>query len=262
MSFPIVVGLLASLLSAPAETETPRARQAEFLKKAGITEAEVVSKGVTETWRVKDDTLTHDASFQYVDERAAKKTHPGGTVEVDFVDSYRYNIAGYELAELLGLAHMVPVSVERTWRGKRGALTWWVDNVLMDEAAMNKKGLKAPDQKAGASRFIVCVSSTSLIHDTDRNQGNLLITEDWKIWAIDFSRAFRRWPKIQNPSWLMRCDRQRFERLQSLTRESLDEILSHILKDVERDGVWARRGLILEHYKELIRVRGEDQTLY
>jgi len=84
-----------------------------------------------------------------------------------------------------------------------------------------------------------------LIHDTDRNQKNLLIAKDWKIWAIDFSRAFRRWPKIQNPSWLMRCDRQLFERLQSLTRDALDEKLSHILKDVERDGIWARRGLIL-----------------
>lgn len=150
MSFPIVVGLpIALVLLGRAETETPRERQAEFLKNADIIEAKVVGKGVTETWRLtlKDDTRTHDASFQYVDEREAMKTHPGGTVEVDFVDSYRYNIAGYELAELLGLAHMVPVSVERRWRGKRGALTWWVDDVLMDEATMNEKGLKAPRPK-------------------------------------------------------------------------------------------------------------------
>ena len=224
-----------------------------------------MGKGVTETWRLtlKDDTLTHDASFhQYVDEREAMKTHPGGTVEVDFVDSYHYNIAGYELAELLGLAHMVPVSVERRWRGKRGALTWWVDDVLMDEATMNEKGLKAPDQKAWSEQIYRVRVFNELIHDTDRNQKNLLIAKDWKIWAIDFSRAFRRWPKIQNPSWLMRCDRQLFERLQSLTRDALDEKLAHILKDVERDGIWARRGLIPDHYEELIRVRGEDQTLY
>ncbi|TDI38336.1 MAG: hypothetical protein E2P02_20720 [Acidobacteria bacterium] len=266
MSFPIVVGLPFALvlLGVHAETETPRERQAEFLKNADIIEAKVVGKGVTETWRLtlKDDTLTHDASFQYVDEREAMKTHPGGTVEFDFVDSYRYNIAGYELAELLGLAHMVPVSVERRWRGKRGALTWWVDDVLMDEATMNEKGLKAPDQKAWSEQIYRVRVFNELIHDTDRNQGNLLIAKDWKIWAIDFSRAFRRWPKIQHPSWLMRCDRQLFERLQSLTRDVLDEKLSHILKDIERDGIWARRGLILEHYEELIRVRGEDQTLY
>ena len=96
MSFPIVVGLpIALVLRGRAETETPRERHAEFLNNADIIEAKVVGKGVTETWRLtlKDDTLTHDASFQYVDEREAMKTHPGGTVEVDFVDSYRYNIA-------------------------------------------------------------------------------------------------------------------------------------------------------------------------
>ena len=185
MSFPIVVGVplalvLVSLQSASVETGRARVRQAEFLKNADIKEAKVVSKGVTKTWRVtlKDDTLTHDASFQYVDERAARKNHPDGKVELYFVDSYRYNIAGYELAELLGLAHMVPVSVERRFRGKRGALTWWVDDVLMDEAAMHEKGLKAPDQKAWAEQIYRLRVFSELIHDTDRNQGNLLITKD------------------------------------------------------------------------------------
>ena len=37
--------------------------------------------------------------------------------ELNFVDSYKYNIAAYQLAELLGLDDMVPVYVERKWKG-------------------------------------------------------------------------------------------------------------------------------------------------
>jgi len=36
------------------------------------------------------------------------------------VDSYKYNIAAYALAELLGMEDMLPVYVERKWEGKYG----------------------------------------------------------------------------------------------------------------------------------------------
>ena len=48
-------------------------------------------------------------------------TRPGWSlrgVELDFVDSYKYNIAAYELAELLGMDDMLPVYVERKWQGR------------------------------------------------------------------------------------------------------------------------------------------------
>ena len=46
--------------------------------------------------------MTHDASFQGLDEHKAQKQLGSGT-EINFVDSYKYNIAAYWLAELLGL---------------------------------------------------------------------------------------------------------------------------------------------------------------
>ena len=173
----------------------------EFLRTAVPVKASRAGKGVTETWRVtlEGSGMTHAASFQYVDERAAVKNLPDGTKELHFVDSYRYNIAGYRLANLLGLDNLVPVSVERTWRGKRGAMTWWVDDVMMDEAGMNERDLRAPDQAAWSRQTYRVRVFNELIYDTDRNKSNLLITNDWNIWLIDFSRAFRRWKKIRKP---------------------------------------------------------------
>ena len=37
-----------------------------------------------------------------------------------------------------------------------------------------------------------------LIANTDRNLGNLLIGNDWTIWAIDHTRAFRTQPDVED----------------------------------------------------------------
>ncbi len=63
-------------------------------------------------------TITHDASFQSIDKHKSKMKFASGKVELDFVDSYKYNITAYRLAELVGLDEMLPVYVERKWQGK------------------------------------------------------------------------------------------------------------------------------------------------
>ena len=41
-----------------------------------------------------------------------------------------------------------------------------------------------------------------LVYDTDPNLTNVLIGEDWKIWRIDFSRAFRLDKNLKKPEGL------------------------------------------------------------
>ena len=253
--------ILAVSLLAP---ELTYEHKAEFLRSARVVEAREVGKGVTATWRLtlKDGSMTHDASFQSVDRRELVKDFPDGRREVNFVDSYRYNIAAYRLSKLVGLEHMVPVSVKRSWRANMGALTWWVDDVRMDEAQMNEKGIQAPDQSDWAHQIYRVRVFTELIHDTDRNQGNLLVTTDWKIWMIDFTRAFRRQAKLRKPEELVRCDGALLLALKALAPEDVRASLSDVLKDAEIDGILARRDLIVAHYEEKIRQMGADQILY
>ncbi len=144
------------LLAFAAATEpvVDDARKAELLRSAPIVNAVPAGKGVTDSWRItlQEGELTHDAHFQSVDERATKK-EVAGHVELLFRDSYRYNIAAYRLARLLRLDDMVPVSVERKWRSKEGAMTWWVDDVMMDEIERIEKRLLPPKRRTGASRW-------------------------------------------------------------------------------------------------------------
>ena len=259
------IGILAFTLGLRASsTELSNEAKEEFLRTAVTVKASRAGKGITESWRVslEGSGMTHAASFQSVDERAFIKDLGNGVKELHFVDSYRYNIAAYRLANLLGLENLVPVSVERKWRGRLGAMTWWVDDVMMDEADLHERGLQAPDQAAWTRRTYRVRVFNELIYDTDRNQSNLLITKDWNIWVIDCSRAFRRWKTIRRPEWLVRCDRELFRAISELSRVELDAALSDILDDKELDGVWARRGLIVEHFRTLIDERGEDTVLY
>jgi hypothetical protein len=237
---------------------------AEFLRTARVVAARPAGKGATDTFRLTldDGSLTHDASFQSIDERSSMKDLGGGRVEVDFVDSYRYNIAAFHFAELLGLDDMVPVSVERSWRAKIGALTWWVDDVLMDENELIERNLKAPDPVSWSEQIYKVRVFSQLVYDTDRNRGNLLITREWRLWMIDFTRAFRRWPKLRSAEGLERCERGLFERLKALTFPNMQASLGEHLTSAEIESLLARRDLIVEHYRKLIEARGESAVLY
>ena len=83
---------------------------------------------------------------------------------------------------------------------------------------------------------------TQLVADADRNQTNLLITNDWKLWMIDFTRAFRRKKEIASLD-VTRCDRQLLARMQALTRpmiEGEDEALAHRRRDRRAAGASRR----------------------
>jgi hypothetical protein len=181
--------------------------------------------------------------------------------ELNFVDSYKYNIAAYQLAELLGIDDMLPVYVERDWRGKAGSLSWWLP-VKVDEVERHKQNLTPPDQDAWSNQMYKIRVLDQLVYDTDINLTNVLVGEDWKIWRIDFTRAFR-WSKdLRNPKDLVRCDRQLFERLKALDEDELTEKTKHYLKKEEVKAVMARRDKIVAQFQKLISEKGEKEVLY
>ena len=236
----------------------------DFLLTAKVIKSRQGGKGVTLPFRLTltDGTLAHDASFSTVDERALMKVFGDGTREVNFVDSYRYNIAAYELAVLLGLGDMMPVTVERTWRAMRGSLSWWVDDVMMDEGERRKAGTDAPDPPAWNAQVHRLRVFSQLVYDTDRNVGNLLITRDWRLWMIDFTRAFRRTEGLESDKGLVQCDRQLLQRLRQLSRGDVEAAVGRHLTRQEIDAVMARRDLIVAHFERLIAERGEAMVLY
>jgi hypothetical protein len=99
---------------------TPQAIE-PFLLKARIGATRGAGGGVTDSLRatLSDGTLTYDAQIQTVDVSKAR-FEAGKASEVNFRDSYRYNVAAYRLSRLLGMDN-APVSVERRVDGKPAA---------------------------------------------------------------------------------------------------------------------------------------------
>lgn len=233
-----------------------------FLLTAKVVRSERSKKGITNPWRLTltDGTVVHDASFQAIDEHKATKQLATGT-ELGFVDSYKYNIAAYQLAELLGIEDMLPVYVERKWQGDAGSLGWWLP-VKMDEVERHQQKLTAPDPEAWNNQMYKIRVFNQLVGDTDINLTNVLISEDWKIWRVDFTRAFRLHKNLKDPQDLVRCDRQLFEKLKTLDgNETMAKTKGYLTKD-EAKAVMARRDNIVAHFQKLTSEKGESEVLY
>ena len=193
-----------------AEIALTRAQKEAFLLTARIVNTRSASKGITGTVRatLTDGTLTHDASIQVIDEFKSRFDTTFGP-EMNFKDSWKFNVAAYKLDRLLGL-NMVPVTVERLYHNSGGSFTWWVDDVLMDEGDRNK---------------------------------------NWRIWMIDHSRCFRTLTSLREPKYLEQCDRQLIQKLRGLTSDILRNELGRYLTAPEISGLLGRRDRILEVFE-------------
>ena len=253
-----VVSLVPLSAQAPASAPAPApapvlslAEQEQFLKKAKIVRTRGVNVGITGTQRatLTDGVVTHDASIQTIDEYKQRFEGTQGT-EFNFRDTWRYNVAAYRLDRLLDLG-MIPPSIERSFNGKNGSFTWWVDDVLMDEGARIKKKVEAPEAKRWNEQMWHVRMFDQLIYNVDRNLGNLLIDTDWRIWMIDHTRAFRVYDVLKAQGNLSRMDRRVLERLKTLEKNTLKKIMDDYLSPSEIDTLLKRRDLIVQHFEKM-----------
>ena len=232
-----------------------------FLHAAKVGRQHELPVGITLPTRatLDDGTRTHDAAFQIVDESKVTMTTTSGT-ELNFRDTWKFNVAGYELAKLLEL-NMVPPYVEREVSGKPASLSWWVDGAMM-ELDRYKRKLNPPDIGSWNQQMYAVRVFHELIYEMDPNLSNLLITGDWQILMIDFTRAFRLMKEIRHPKDLVMCDRRLLTRMRALTPDVVQQKLGKWLKKEEGEAVVARAGLIVKLFDEAVAKKGEAAVLY
>ena len=250
-------------VAAPAQVSLTSEQMEDFLLNARVIATKGVNQGVTNTRRatLSDGRITHDASIQTVDISLTVFKPPTGPAEMNFKDSYRYNIAGYRLARLLELDN-VPMSVERRVDGKPAAVTWWIDDVMMDEGTRQKKQVRSPDTERTAMQIHIMRVFDELISNRDRNAGNMQWTADWKMWMIDHTRAFRLGTELQKPALLERIERSLFENMRGLTAEAVAKAVGNSLTRFESGAVLARRDVIVKFFETKIAERGEGAVVY
>lgn len=248
----------------PDGGELPFSSDAEaldFLKTADVVSKKPLDGGSSQTLKVlleKDGVRVH-AAFRTVELRKQRVTL-GREVFLDFHDSFRYEVAAYELARLLGLDQIPPV-VERQIEGERGSLQLWVEGATT-ESERHREKAQPPDRMAWYRQLQVMRIFDRLIYNYDRNRGNILIGDDWKLWMIDHTRSFRISADVPEIRTVTHCEKDLWRRLREVGEDELEERLSAYMSRKQVRALVKRRDKIVEYVEELIAEHGEEHVLF
>jgi len=250
--------------AAPPPAVTPVLSDAAieaFLTKAKVVSIRDIGTGTTKSRRatLSDGTLTHDAHVQIVDEQ--KTDRAARSIDKNFLDSYRYNIAAYRLARHVGLRN-VPPSIERVIDGSRAAVTWWIDDVLMDEKERKEKNTTGPDPVRTGRLIRTMHIWDELIHNTDRNQGNIIWARDWSLWLIYHTRSFQPIDELMKPGEVIACEASLLKALRGLTEAGIAKAVGDSLTRPEIRATLERRDLIVKQLDALIAKNGEAAVIF
>jgi hypothetical protein len=255
---------VAGFLLAADEPNFNEQQKIDFLQHAKVIANHSVSKGITGPPRLtlSDGTVTHDASFQTVSDTAPVRQMADGTTIINFKDKWQYNIAGYRIAKLVGLDDMVPVYTERKYDGKTGAISWWVPNIQFDEGDRLKRGEHPADMDSWNHQMYDLRVLTQLLYDQDPNLTNVLIDKDWKIWRIDFTRAFPEFKSLPAQKDLVMCRKDVYTKLKQLNYDDVLSATQPYLAKGEVKALIARRDKIVQIFDQLIAKSGEANVLF
>ena len=225
-----------------------------FLKKAKVTERKKLGKGITNPEKV---TLELDGVVRHAVYKRVDKKH----------DSWRFEVAAYELDKVLGLG-MVPPTVKRSIRGRKGCLQLWVTGTVMNDF----EG-EIPDLESWRRQVSVMWLFDDLIANIDRHLNNAMVTPDHRLVLIDNSKTFRFQKNLLNDLngsgtgtharfWLVDYDeaRERYEtsyppelieRLRSLSEDELKSAMKKLVYGQNRRLVGDRLEIILGRVEQM-----------
>lgn len=264
------LALTLSVILAPVAAQTradasPGESAEDYLRSAKVRHLATLEVGVTRSQRavLDHDGVERRATWKTIDEFAPMKDfHDSRPPEIGFRDSYRSEIAAYELAKLLGL-DLVPPTVERRIRGESGSLQLWIEGAVTygDWLRDTDRGLRvAPSwhDQVATVRLL-----RQLTHDMDYpNVSNVLVDGEEKVWAIDFSRAFRTQARILAEDELRRFSRSLLQRLRTLDAALVEQRLGRWLTGRQQESLLARRDLIVALAERRIAALGEEAVLF
>ncbi len=234
----------------------------EFLRTAAVVSAKQLGKGINKPFKLlleKDGVRAH-AVFRRVNAHQPSYRPPGSTHVASFRDSCFFEPAAYELGRLLGVRNIPPV-VERRYDGRDGTVQLWIENAF-DEQARRERGLDSPYPERWRRQGNVRRIFDALIHNIDRNQGNVLYDPEWNAWMIDHTRSFVAETDLPTLDNIQRCDRDLWQRLRTVDRLVLAGKLEPYLTWPEMRALLIRWQKVVEHFEGLIAEHGEGSVLF
>jgi hypothetical protein len=234
------------------------------LKTAEIFKFQEIGEGVTKPFRLFLRCESGELSGCWKNPKGMKK---------GYLEGWQYEIAAYEMDKLLGL-NMIPPTVEREFRGRKGSFQYWISGGMSD-LDRTDEGIEIPAEKVQewSRQKYLQRAFDSLIGNEDRTQQNIRYTDDWRMLLIDHSRSFRSNPKyteylvygtegIKEQKLIRMLPRRFVENIQNLDYASIKKAVGSNLTAKEIDAVLKRRELLLQEIQKMIKARGEAKFYY
>jgi hypothetical protein len=235
-----------------------------FLRTAEVVRKRGIDTGITnpDQYTLSDGTTTCRAVWKTIDEfKRGVTSLEGGGVIVDFADSWKHEVAAYELDKLVGL-DLVPPTVERRFGRTVGSLQMWVEGA-MTEADRKQKKVAPPDIRVWNEQMYKVRLLHQLTDNTDyRNIRNVLCDPSFRVYAVDSSRAFTVYADLRGEKELVRFSRTALEALRALDRPTLEARLGRWLSGPQITGMLKRRDRILALAERRVKEQGEAAVLY
>jgi hypothetical protein len=220
-------------------------RLEDHLRTAKVTRLEDIGTGVTHPRRAFLDPAEPFASLTW-------KVLPPGRPR-GYWESYKSEIAAYELDKLLGMG-MVPPAVERVIDGDTGAAIMWIDGVR----SVKEMGGKVPAGPVWGRPLRKMMMFDNLIANGDRNAGNILIGQPGQLILIDHSRAFI--TDLDVPKF-ERVDAELWERMKALTSDDLTKVLGPWIDGQAIRALVERRNRMAAAVDKLVAKKGRAQVV-
>ncbi|HWJ55377.1 MAG TPA: hypothetical protein VNR90_04150 [Vicinamibacterales bacterium] len=216
------------------------------LRTAAVTRMEDIGTGVTRPRRAFVTPAEPVASLVW---KVLPPSHRSG-----YWESYKSEIAAYELDKLLGM-HMVPPAVERRIGDDVGAAVMWIDG----PRSVKQLGGQVPSGEVWGAAVRRMVMFDNLIGNPDRNAGNILVGEPGEFILIDHSRAFTTEKRL--PQKFERVDADLWDRITALTPEAAARVLSPWLDAKAITALFERRTRMQAAVDKLIAKKGRAQVV-
>jgi hypothetical protein len=222
----------------------------EYLRTAEIVKLERIGTGVTNPFRAffAPGGLCESMAFKPIREGMT-----GGHME-----SYKTEIAAYEIDKLLELS-MVPPTIERRVKNDLGSGIMWVAPTRSFKQ-MGGAPVAPPRYFDSFNRQMVRAKMyDNLIGNLDPNLGNWLVDPAWNLILIDHTRALttlhdrvHKLTRIDGPLW---------QKMQALTEESLTAAAGKWIGRGEIRAILERRKRMQADIDKLIKENGEDAVV-
>ena len=234
----------------------------EYLRSAEVVDRSPIGRGVTGAERIvlERGGVRVRAAFRTVDEihRGSFENLPTSVRRVR--DAAVFECAAYEVSEALGLGRVPPTVCRRIGKAT-GSVQIWLERG-MTETDVAEKSLEPPDMARWLLQKHLMYVFDALIANLDRNQGNVLIDGDWRLWFIDHTRAFVQTGDLLNRKRITRCSRDLWRVLRNLDEASLQQRLEPFLTKGEITALLKRRIELVAHIQKLIAAQGEAAVLF